>query len=102
PGAKSAAAPAREAQCPTRPTPPGGGAASSATALSCLLGAVLILSARTAVQIGADEGFELAKATLCLKGHKLYGEVWNDQPPLHTTLVAEALKLAGEGRGEKG
>jgi hypothetical protein len=47
---------------------------------------------RTAVQIGADEGFELAKATLCVKGHHLYTEVWNDQPPLHTFLVTQVLK----------
>jgi hypothetical protein len=46
---------------------------------------------RTAVQIGADEGFELAKATECLHGHKLYTEVWNDQPPLHTYLVTKLL-----------
>src|SRR6267154_2928206 len=47
---------------------------------------------RTAVQIGADEGFELAKATLCLNGHRLYTEVWNDQPPLHTFLVTELVR----------
>lgn len=46
----------------------------------------------TAVQIGADEGFELVKATLCLKGRHLYTEVWNDQPPLHTFLVTQLLK----------
>ncbi len=42
--------------------------------------------------IGADEGFELAKATLCLKGYTLYNEVWNDQPPLHTFLITQILK----------
>jgi 4-amino-4-deoxy-L-arabinose transferase-like glycosyltransferase len=47
---------------------------------------------RTAVQIGADEGFELTKATLCLRGHKLYTEIWNDQPPLHTFLITQILK----------
>src|SRR5947207_8276105 len=47
---------------------------------------------RTAVQIGADEGFELAKATLCLNGYQLYTEVWNDQPPLHTFLITQVLK----------
>lgn len=46
----------------------------------------------TTVQTGSDEGFELAKATLCLHGHHLYSEVWNDQPPLHTFLVTEVLK----------
>jgi hypothetical protein len=51
-----------------------------------------LLPLRTTVQIGADEGFELAKATLCLKGHALYTEVWNDQPPLHTFLITQILK----------
>jgi len=51
-----------------------------------------LLPLRTTIQIGADEGFELAKATLCLKGYKLYTEVWNDQPPLHTFLITQILK----------
>src|SRR5256885_4232755 len=51
-----------------------------------------LLPLKTAIQIGADEGFELAKATLCLKGYKLYTEVWNDQPPLHTFLVTQVLR----------
>jgi hypothetical protein len=51
-----------------------------------------VLPLRTAVQIGADEGFELAKATLCAHGHELYSEVWNDQPPLHTFLVTQIIK----------
>jgi len=46
----------------------------------------------TAIQIGADEGFELAKATACLHGHRLYSEVWNDQPPLHTILITEVAR----------
>jgi 4-amino-4-deoxy-L-arabinose transferase-like glycosyltransferase len=56
------------------------------------LAVVAFMPLRTAVQIGADEGFELAKATLCLKGHELYTEIWNDQPPLHTFLITKALK----------
>jgi hypothetical protein len=32
------------------------------------------LPLRTAVKIGADEEFELAKATLCLHGYQLYAE----------------------------
>ncbi|MCL4180789.1 MAG: glycosyltransferase family 39 protein [Verrucomicrobia bacterium] len=51
-----------------------------------------LLPLGTAVQIGADEGFELAKATLMLHGHGLYTEAWNDQPPLHTFLVVLVLK----------
>jgi hypothetical protein len=76
--------------------PPGARGHRPALVLAALLAIYLILEAllplRTAVQIGADEGFELAKATLCLKGHKLYSEVWNDQPPLHTFLITAVLK----------
>jgi hypothetical protein len=53
---------------------------------------VCFIPLRTTVQIGADEGFELAKATLCLKGHRLYTEIWNDQPPLHTFLITAILR----------
>jgi hypothetical protein len=71
-------------------------ASSFACMLALLLLAFLVIESfvpmSTAVQIGADEGFELAKATLCLQGHHLYTEVWNDQPPLHTFLVTQILK----------
>ena len=55
-------------------------------------GLVSLLPLRTTVQLGGDEGFELAKATLCLKGYHLYTDVWNDQPPFHTFLITETLK----------
>jgi hypothetical protein len=46
----------------------------------------------SAIRLGADEDFELAKATLCVNGHKLYSEVWNDHPPLHTFIITQVLK----------
>ena len=56
----------------------------TAAALAGMLAVFMLLAAlfplRTTVQLGGDEGFELAKATLCLKGFKLYNDVWNDQP----------------------
>jgi 4-amino-4-deoxy-L-arabinose transferase-like glycosyltransferase len=45
----------------------------------------------TAVKIGADEGFELSKATLCAHGYKLYAEIWNDQPPLTTSILTSLV-----------
>src|ERR1043166_5370121 len=67
----------------------------SAVVLGVVLAAFVILQAllplSTTIQIGADEGFELAKATLCLNGYRLYADVWNDQPPLHTFLITEIL-----------
>ena len=47
---------------------------------------------RTSIRIGADEGYELAKATLSLEGFKSYTEVWNDQPLLHTFIITQILK----------
>lgn len=44
-------------------------------------GLQFLIPLRTAVQIGAEEGLELAKATLCLKSYKLYSDVWCDHPP---------------------
>jgi hypothetical protein len=46
----------------------------------------------TAVKIGADEDYELSKAVLCLNGHRLYTEVWSDQPPLYVSLLTLILK----------
>src|SRR6266404_2532145 len=81
---------------PIAPGPPKQNRYRPALVLGLLLAGFLIFESfiplRTTVQIGADEGFELAKATLCLKGHHLYTEVWNDQPPLHTFLVTQTLK----------
>jgi hypothetical protein len=69
--------------------------------LAGLIAAFLLLQSRiplgTTVQIGADEGFEVAKATLWLHGHRLYSEVWNDQPPLHTWLVTQVLRHVTTG-----
>jgi hypothetical protein len=60
-----------------------------------LLGFLLLqclLPLTTTIKIGADEGFELAKATLCANGYHLYTEIWNDQPPLDTFLVTQILE----------
>jgi hypothetical protein len=65
-------------------------------ALTCLLALFLFLQSflplSTAILIGSDEGFEVAKATLSLKGYKLYTDIWNDQPPLHTFLLTETIR----------
>src|SRR5689334_7737260 len=71
-------------------------ARTSALVLALLLAAYVALECciplQTTVQIGADEGFNLAKATLCLRGYELYTQVWSDQPPLHTFLITQLLK----------
>jgi hypothetical protein len=62
--------------------------------------ALLILTPwRSAFQFGMDEGFELMKALLVSRGHPLYGDFWNDQPPLHTELLALLFRLFGPSAG---
>lgn len=60
-------------------------------------GVFLCLAAplRTALEFGADEGFELMKALLVSQGHPLYQEIWNDQPPLHTEVLALLFRVFG-------
>src|SRR5947199_222028 len=55
---------------------------------------------RTAIKIGADEDFEISKAVLVLKGYKLYTEIWNDQPPLYTSLLTKASRLTTTKKNE--
>lgn len=55
----------------------------------------LVTPWRTSLQFGQDEGFELMKAWLVSRGHSLYGAFWNDQPPLHTQLLALLFRLFG-------
>src|SRR4051812_29594040 len=94
----------QEQKSPTRTAQPYDAAAVAKTEwirvggyLGLLLGIFLIienlLPLGTVLQVGADEGFELAKVTLVLQGNRLYSEVWNDQPPFHTWLDLLILKV---------
>jgi 4-amino-4-deoxy-L-arabinose transferase-like glycosyltransferase len=47
------------------------------------------------LQFDPDEGIELAKASLYSSGYSLYDQIWDDQPPLLTVLLAEWLKVFG-------
>jgi len=42
-----------------------------------------------------DEGYESIKAVLLLKGFSLYHQIWSDQPPLFTIILAFWFKLFG-------
>lgn len=42
-----------------------------------------------------DEGFEVIKPFLYNKGFILYKEIWDDQPPIFTILIATAFKFFG-------
>ncbi len=49
----------------------------------------------TALEFSTDESYETMKPFLCNQGHVLYKEIWNDQPPLLTVLLAGAFKIFG-------
>lgn len=46
-------------------------------------------------QFDADEGFNLMKALLLNHDYSLYSQVWNDQPPFFTYLLAGVIRLFG-------
>jgi len=48
-----------------------------------------------ALEFGGDEGAELLKGLMCSKGFRLYEDIWNDQPPLLTVLLATAFSVFG-------
>ncbi|RME94434.1 MAG: hypothetical protein D6766_05835 [Verrucomicrobia bacterium] len=64
-------------------------------ALACGMALLLFTPWRAAYQLGPAEGYELMKAVLVSQGHALYGPFWNDQPPLHTELLAGLFLLFG-------
>jgi 4-amino-4-deoxy-L-arabinose transferase-like glycosyltransferase len=58
--------------------------------------AVLSIGLRAnSFEYDSDEGLNLIKAKLVLDGHKLYSQVWSDQPPLFTYLLVGLMKLTG-------
>ena len=46
-------------------------------------------------EYNSDEGINAIKSSLFLKGFSLYKEIWSDQPPLFTVLLAFWFKLFG-------
>lgn len=42
-----------------------------------------------------DEGINLIKAAMVSRRYSLYGEIWNDQPPLFTYLLAGTMRVFG-------
>ena len=49
---------------------------------------IVVLTPADRILIGPDEGYELAKGLLISQGFSLYDEVWTDQPPLHSHILA--------------
>lgn len=53
-------------------------------------------SPRAVDEFDRDEGFNLMKAFLVRRGFSLYGEIWSDQPPGYTYLLAAFTRVFGE------
>lgn len=69
-------------------------AAIAATAFMLIVGLGLDWSGRFA--FSKDESFNVMKGMLVGRGHSLYGEIWSDQPPAFTYLLAGAFAVFGE------
>lgn len=50
---------------------------------------------QNAFEYDPDEGLNLMKALLVGHGHRLYTEIWNDQPPMLTMLLAAVFRWTG-------
>jgi hypothetical protein len=53
------------------------------------------LPLRSALEFGDDEGYEVIKGLMCNKGYHLYTDIWNDQPPIATFVLAAAFHVFG-------
>ncbi len=60
-----------------------------------LLIAFLFHHTRARFELSVDEGVNLMKAFLVEKGYALYDEIWSDQPPLLTYVLAFGMRLFG-------
>jgi 4-amino-4-deoxy-L-arabinose transferase-like glycosyltransferase len=49
----------------------------------------------TEFQFNPDEGLELEKVQMMMKGYPLYDSIWNDQPPMFTLLLGGVFRLFG-------
>ena len=63
--------------------------------ISYFIGIFLFHPFRGEFAMDLDEGINLIKALLVVRGRSLYTEIWNDQPPLLTYLLAALFKTLG-------
>ncbi len=56
---------------------------------------LLFFPFRDKFQFDGDEGINLMKAMLMLRGYPLYNQIWSDQPPLLTYLLAIVFRVFG-------
>jgi hypothetical protein len=66
-----------------------------AVPLAFLVVMFLFYPFRERFEFDRDEGVNLMKAMLVEKGYSLYEEVWSDQPPLFTLMLAFVFRVFG-------
>jgi 4-amino-4-deoxy-L-arabinose transferase-like glycosyltransferase len=59
------------------------------------VGMFLFYPFRNAFWMNQDEGINLIKAQLLLNGYSLYSDIWSDQPPVFTYLLATLFRVFG-------
>ena len=69
--------------------------ASLALPLAFLVAMYVFFPFRQRFEFDLDEGLNAMKALLVARGHLLYSQVWSDQPPLLTYLLAICFRLFG-------
>jgi len=45
-------------------------------------------------KLDPDEGFNAIKGLLLVRGYPLYSEIWSDQPPFFTYLIAATIQMS--------
>lgn len=66
-----------------------------ATALTFFLIVIIFHPFREVFAFDTDEGFNLMKSMLVVRGYPLYTETWSDQPPLFTYSLAAIFRIVG-------
>jgi 4-amino-4-deoxy-L-arabinose transferase-like glycosyltransferase len=56
---------------------------------------ILFFPFRYRIEFDTDEGINAIKAMMVLRGYSLYNEIWSDQPPFFTFLLASWFRIFG-------
>jgi hypothetical protein len=56
---------------------------------------LVVFPFRATFEMDLDEGVNLMKGMLVVRGYPLYSQIWSDQPPLFTQLLAILFRLVG-------
>ena len=70
--------------------------ASGLLLAAAFFGLVFLFSPfRERFEFDLDEGVEVIKGFLLARGYPMYTQIWSEQPPLFTYLLAVAFRLFG-------